>query len=154
MPDISLLGAFNGVRVKGIVQTYLACESSKNARVRRLEENGKVSYIKTVKQRISTLSAYEDEHEISKEEYAAELQLADTTKSPIIKTRYCIPYDKHIIEIDLFPFWNDRAILEVELKSEDEGFSLPDFVEIIKEVSDDKRYKNTYLAQSVPFDEI
>ena len=154
MPDISLLRSLEGVRVKDILQTYLVSESGKNSRLRRVCEGGKVSYIKTVKQRISVLSAYEDECEISKDQYESELENADKSKSAIVKTRYCIPYADHIIEIDIYPFWSDRAILEVELESENESFSLPDYVSVIKEVSDDKRYKNTKLAESVPFDEI
>ena len=154
MPDISLLRSFQGVRVKDILQTYLVSERGKNSRLRRVCEGGKVSYIKTVKQRISVLSAYEDECEISEEQYERELENADKTKSDIVKTRYCIPYADHIIEIDIYPFWSDRAILEVELESENESFSLPDYISVVKEVSDDKRYKNTKLAESVPFDEI
>ena len=154
MPDISLLRSFQGVRVKDILQTYLVSERGKNSRLRRVCEGGKVSYIKTVKQRISVLSAYEDECEISEEQYERELENADKTKSDIVKTRYCIPYADHIIEIDIYPFWSDRAILEVELESENESFSLPDYISVVKEVSDDKRYKNAKLAESVPFDEI
>ena len=154
MPDISLLRSLQGVRVKDILQTYLASESGKNSRLRRVCEDGKVSYIKTVKQRISVLSAYEDECEISEEQYERELENVDKTKSDIVKTRYCIPYADHIIEIDIYPFWSDRAILEVELSDESESFSLPEYVSVVKEVSDDKRYKNTKLAESVPFDEI
>lgn len=154
MPNISLLCSLEGVRVKDILQTYLVSEDGKNSRLRRVCENGRVSYIKTVKQRISVLSAYEDECEISKNQYEQELENADKTKSAIVKTRYCIPYADHIIEIDLYPFWSDRAILEVELSDENESFSLPEYVSVVKEVSDDKRYKNTKLAESVPFDEI
>ena len=154
IPDISLLRSTAGVRVKDILQTYLVSENGKNSRLRRVCEDGKVSYIKTVKERISTLSAYEEEKEISEEQYNEELKNADTSKNAIVKTRYCIPYADHIIEIDIYPFWSDRAILEVELSDESESFSLPEYVSVVKEVSDDKRYKNTKLAESVPFDEI
>jgi CYTH domain-containing protein len=154
MPSIPLLRSATDVRVKDILQTYLVSENGKNSRLRKVCENGKISYIKTVKERISTLSAYEDEKEISEEQYNEELKNADTSKNAIVKTRYCIPYADHIIEIDIYPFWSDRAILEVELSDESESFSLPEYVSVVKEVSDDKRYKNTKLAESVPFDEI
>ena len=154
MPDLKLLESFNGVRIKKLEQTYLEYESGKNARVRRIDESGRVSFVKTVKQRISTLSSFEDEHEIDENTYAAELLHADKTKQTVRKTRYCIPFDNHVIEIDVYPFWNDRAILEVELASENESFSLPDFIRVIKEVSEDGRYKNTNLAKEIPYDEI
>ena len=154
MPDIKLLESCDGVKIKKIEQTYLEYESGKNARVRRIDEGGRVSFVKTVKQRISTLSSFEDEHGIDENTYADELLHADKTKQTVRKTRYCIPFDNHVIEIDIYPFWNDRAILEVELASEDESFSLPDFIRVIKEVSEDGRYKNTNLAKEIPYDEI
>ena len=154
MPDLKLLESCDGVRIKKIEQTYLEYESGKNARVRRIDEGGRVSFVKTVKQRISALSSFEDEHEIDENTYADELLHADKTKQTVRKTRYCIPFDNHVIEIDVYPFWNDRAILEVELASEDESFSLPDHIKVIKEVSEDSRNKNTKLAESGPFDEI
>lgn len=154
MPDPDLLKSCDGVRIKKIEQTYLECEEGKNARVRRIEEDGKVSFVKTVKQRISALSCFEEEWEIDESCYAEELLHSDKTKQTVKKTRYCVPFDAHIIEIDVYPFWSDRAILEVELAGEDESFSLPDFLRVIREVSEDKRYKNTNLAKSVPHDEI
>lgn len=154
MPDISRLSRIEGVRMKNIVQTYLKCENGKNARMRRISEDGRTYFVKTVKQRISALSCYEEEYVITREEYERELESADSEKKAILKTRYCIPFEEHIIEIDVYPFWSDRAILEVELTSESEGFSLPEFVKIVKEVSEDKRYKNTNLAKAIPFDEI
>lgn len=154
MPEISLLSLIEGARVLHIEQTYLCREDGKNARVRRIDEGGETSYIKTLKQRISTLSCYEEETEIDREQYERELLRADNSKSTVIKTRYCIPFSEHIIEIDVYPFWNDRAILEIELGSEDEQFILPEFISVIKEVSEDKRYKNTNLAKEIPSDAI
>ena len=154
MPDIAVLESFEGVRVKYIEQTYLDCEEGKNARVRRIVEGERESFVKTVKQRISTLSAFEEEYEIDAASYREELKSASADKQTIVKTRYCIPFDEHIVEIDVYPFWSDRAILEVELASENESFSLPDCLHIIKEVSEDKRYKNTNLAKEIPCDEI
>ena len=154
MPDVALLRSADGARAKNIRQTYLNSSDGKNARVRMIEEAGVISYIKTIKERISTLSAYENEWEISKEEYERELGDKDPDKNTVIKTRYCIPYAEHIIEIDVYPFWIDRAILEVELADENESFSLPEYITVIKEVSADKRYKNTKLAKEIPYDEI
>ena len=141
-------------RERKIIQTYLARTDNKNARVREITENGKISYIKTVKERISILSCFEEEEEISKEEYNRLLEKADKEKTRINKTRFSFEYSNHILEIDVYEFWNDRATLEIELKSEDESFSIPSFIKVIKEISADARYKNTNLAKSIPFDEI
>lgn len=154
MPDSSLLAKQHGARIKQIEQTYLKTDDKKSARVRRIEENGKFSFVKTVKERISTLSVFENEYAIDADTYAEELKNAAKDKNTIVKTRYCIPFEGHTVEIDIYPFWQDRAILEIELESESESFSLPDYIGVIKEVSEDGRYKNTNLAKKVPFDEI
>ncbi len=154
IPDVAYLSSIEGARVMKMEQTYLLTDGKTNARVRKIDENGSIRFIKTVKQRISTLSCYESETEISAAEYNEELKSADTTKKAIIKTRYAFPFDKHTVEIDVYPFWNDRAILEIEMTSEDEMITLPAFIEIIKEVSEDGRYKNTNLAKSIPLDTI
>lgn len=154
MPSAEALEGCDGLRIKHIDQTYLLTSDGTNARVRRIVENGNVSFIKTVKKRISALSCYEDELEITEEQYKNELKLADPQKRTIEKVRYAFPFDDHTVEIDIYPFWDDRAILEVELASETESFSLPDFVRVAKEVSEDKRYKNTNLAVNIPTDTI
>ena len=154
MPDINMISKLEGTRIKHIEQTYIEGEDGKNARVRRIEENGAIYFVKTIKQRISTLSSFEDEYEIDLISYERELKNAIKDKKTVTKTRYCVPFASHVLEIDVYPFWQDRAILEIELHREDESFSLPEYINVIKEVSEDPRYKNTNLAKSVPFDEI
>ena len=50
------------------------------------------------------------------------------------------------MEIDIYPFWDDRAVAEVEVGSEDEVVHLPDCIRVIREVTEDGRYKNASLA--------
>ena len=154
MPCLDTLCAQPEIRIQEITQTYLLTDGKKNARIRKINECGNISYIKTVKERISTLSCYEEEKEINEEQYLELLKYADKEKQSINKTRYSFRYGRHITEIDIYSFWNDRATLEIELKSEDEEFSIPAFIKVVKEVSTDKRYKNTNLAKSIPQDKI
>lgn len=53
-------------------------------------------------------------------------------------------------EIDIYPEWSKQAILEVELRDENETIYFPDFINIIKEVTDDDSYKNYNMAKSMP----
>ena len=154
IPSFSDMKNQANFRIREITQTYLKSDGKKNSRVRKVIESGQITYIKTVKERISALSCYEDESIISHDEYDILLLSADNEKKSIHKTRYSFEYCEHILEIDVYDFWDDRATLEIELKSEDEEFSIPSFINVIKEISTDGRYKNTNLAKSVPFDEI
>ena len=141
-------------RILSMEQTYLIAEQGETHRVRTVREGDEVAYIETVKSRVNALTAVEREGEISAERYAALLTLADPARHPIIKTRYCVPVGARVAEIDVYPFWQDRAILEIELADERETVLLPPFLQVIHEVTADFRYKNVNLAKSVPNDEI
>ena len=154
MPDVNILLAQESVTVKNIIQTYLLSSNNSTRRVRKVTKDGKTTFIFTEKTRISSLSAFEDERSITKEEYHKLLLESDPARTPIEKTRYVFPFDGHTIEIDVYPFWCDRAILEIELASEEEKYSLPSFISVIKNVSEDSRYKNARLAKSIVFENI
>lgn len=150
MPDEEFLMGLDGCAVAHITQTYILG----NARIRKWRENGKEIYIKTSKKKISEMSRIEEESEISKEEYKALLATADPDRKTIEKTRYAIPYNNKVLEIDVFPFWKNQAFLEIELESEQEEFSLPDFIKVIKEVTFESKYKNYSLSKNIPKEEI
>ena len=59
-----------------------------------------------------------------------------------------------MFEIDVYPFWNDRAIMEIELDYEGQEIVFPPEIQIIAEVTADKRYTNSSLAKQVPYDSI
>ena len=58
-------------------------------------------------------------------------------------------YENQYFEIDVYPFWNDKAIMEIELRSENQEFSIPKSINVIKEVTDDDEYKNSSLAKNI-----
>ena len=109
-------------------------------------ENGSYIYFRTMKQRVSDSSRIEKEERLTQEEYLNLLMDADPTKHPIRKTRYCLSYDNQYFEIDLYPFWNDRAVMEIELRSEDAEIRFPKEIKLIREVTDDEQYTNSALA--------
>jgi CYTH domain-containing protein len=55
-------------------------------------------------------------------------------------------YENQYFEIDIYPFWNDKAILEIELSDENTEIKFPKEINVIKEVTDDESYKNASLA--------
>lgn len=147
-PDEGQLSALPDAQISDIVQTYLLSDKGER-RVRKWTENGTSTYISTYKEkRPGTLKRLEIEAEITEEEYNSLLKTADPTMNPLHKKRYTIPYGSHTAEIDIYPFFTDRAILEIELDSEDEAVTLPDFVTVIREVTGEKEYKNPVLART------
>lgn len=130
-----------------IIQTYLCSANADEVRVRQRGENGHYLYFKTTKRTVSGLKRVEVEKRLSKDEYLTLLMSADTSKRQIRKDRYCLTYDNQYFELDVYPFWDDKAILEIELSDEKADVRFPSFFKVIREVTEDPSYKNAALAQ-------
>lgn len=55
-------------------------------------------------------------------------------------------YKGQYFEVDVYPFWNDKAIAEIELSDENASIVFPKQIRVIKEVTTDESYKNAFLA--------
>ncbi len=148
-PEVSVLLRQPGVRVLEIEQIYLRAAPGVTRRVRRTSEAGEVHYYRTEKRRISAMSAYEDECEISLSQYSESVRNADPKRRIIRKTRYKIPFGGFVCEIDVYPFWREQAILEIAVPHEGVRPPLPDFVTVLRDVTKDRRYKNASLAKGI-----
>ena len=154
-PNVERLMAQPGCEIWEITQVYLTDgEGGQTRRIRRVLAEGEEKYYRTFKRRLSALSALEDEGEISAEEYARYSAERDLTRNAIRKTRYRVPWAGHVLEFDVYPFWNDRAIMEIELDSEDEAADIPGYVRVIRDVTGEKAYKNKQLARAVPMESL
>jgi len=124
-----------------IVQGFLSSHKERTVRVRQRDDKG---YL-TVKG-LSTgdgLSRFEWEKEISLEDAQALFPLCE--KGLIDKIRYEVKVDDHIFEVDTFFGDNEGLIIaEVELHSEDEIFTKPDWLGV--EVTGQIKYYNSQLS--------
>ncbi len=146
-PDIEWLENEPNCKRIEIIQTYLQSDSDEEVRVRQRGINGNYIYFKTVKKKVSDIKRIEIEKRLSQSEYLTLLMEADTTKRQIRKTRYCLTYNGQYFEIDVYPFWSDKAIAEIELSDENADILFPKQIKVIKEVTDDENYKNSSLAK-------
>ena len=89
----------------------------------------------------------EIEHRISEKEYHDLLNEADSSRCPIQKNRTYFFFQRQYFELDIYPFWTDRAILELELSSEHESVHLPEGLRLIREGTGDPQDKNAALAK-------
>ena len=71
------------------------------------------------------------EEKLSQDEYLTLLMEADPAKHSIRKTRYCFTWEEQYFELDVYPTWSDQAILEVELKDEDEEIVVDDVAQYV-----------------------
>lgn len=146
-PDINWLESNPACQRIEIIQTYLNSAEGEEVRVRQRGIDGNYIYYQTIKRKVSDMKRVEIERRLSQSEYLKLLMLADTTKRQIRKTRYCLTYENQYFEIDVYPFWNDKAIAEIELSDEHTEIVFPKQIKVLKEVTDDDSFKNASLAQ-------
>ncbi len=128
-----------------IRQGYICSERGRTVRIRIRDEKAFI----TIKgpSLDGGLSRYEFEQEIPLVD--AEQLMTLCEPGIIDKTRYLVKADDgiHTWEVDEFHGDNDGLIMaEIELGSEDEAFSKPDFIG--KEVTGDRRYYNSHMRKN------
>jgi CYTH domain-containing protein len=146
-PDIMHLESLPNCQRLEISQTYLVAPEGEENRVRQRGVDGNYIYFQTKKRNVAENQRIRLERRLSKDEYIRLLMDADPSCRPIRKTRYCLTYMNQYFEIDVYPFWNDKAIIEIEQGEEDTNIIFPDFVNVVREVTDDEAYKNLTLAK-------
>lgn len=156
-PDVEELMSLPTCQKSTITQIYLKSEPGVDRRIRQREQGGHITYTYTekrpVKQNDGVFARYEDERQISVKEYNMLLKEADYKKHTIVKDRYNIVENELTYEIDVYPFWDDRAIMEVELDDENDIVTIPDFVSVVRDVTNETAYKNASLAVNFEIDE-
>lgn len=141
------------VDVKRISQTYLTPEKDEPAaRIRKTVEGlgghtDTVYHFNKKKPTGDTGVHEETEHEISDKQYQKSLKKANPDKCAVEKTRFVFKWHDQVFELDLFKgHLKGLAILEIELKDKDDTVELPPFLNVLKEVTKDKRFTNFSLA--------
>lgn len=123
-----------------ITQGYICSERGRTVRVRIRDKRGYLT-IKGPSDESGT-TRYEFEKEITLDEAQHLIKLCEP--GLIDKTRYLVKSGNHTFEVDEFYGENDGLVIaEVELQSEDEPFTKPDF--IAEEVTGDRRFYNSSL---------
>lgn len=128
-----------------ITQGYLNTDKNRTVRVRIKGSKGFI----TVKGISSAdgLSRFEWEKEIDVKDAEALLLLCEDFV--IDKTRYIIPFDNVVFEVDVFEGSNKGLVIaEVELETTDQQFDKPDWLG--EELTGDERFYNAYLS-NMPF---
>lgn len=135
-----------------IFQAYLVRKSPEiERRIRLWNENNTSKYYYTEKKFLTGFTRQEVEKEISKSEYDTLALSIDNSIVTIEKTRYTVPNQDLTFEIDVYPFSKQYAIMEVELESESQEYSIPSGISLIKEVTGMREYANIPLCTRKEF---
>lgn len=121
-------------------QGYLCADGPASVRVRIEGEQANIN----IKAAVIGTSRAEYEYAIDVTE--AREMLADLCVAPPVdKTRYRVPHDDHVWEVDVFAAANAGLVIaEIELQAPDESFAMPDWIG--REVSHERHYYNHALA--------
>ena len=147
-PSLHMLEKMPNCERVDIVQIYLKSEDpAEERRIRQRGSNGNYIYFMTRKKKAEGIRRVEIEERLSQEEYISLLVEADPAYRPIHKERYCLSENGLYYEIDIYPEWKDKAIMEIELHSEDQEIVFPEEIDVIREVTGDPAYSNHELAR-------
>lgn len=151
MPDLQTLDIKKKL---DITQIYLNNgENNAQRRVRCISENENIRYIYTEKLFLTPVTRKEMEYEIDRHEYDRLITQAREDYSPINKTRYCFDYCNQLFELDIYPFSESLAVMELELDSEEQEIIFPGNIDIITEITGNPAYSNAALATAGAFPE-
>ncbi|MCF0208920.1 MAG: AAA family ATPase [Bacteroidaceae bacterium] len=148
-PNIADLQTCADCQKVEIIQNYYNNKKGDEIRVRQHNENGSNTFYKMVKKSVSSTTKITTEKRLTEKEYIRLLEEADSSIHQLHKTRYCFTYNNQYFEIDIFPFWKDKAIVKIELVEVKADVKMPDFLIVIKDVTGDIEYKNFTLAKNL-----
>ena len=137
-------GEFMHLAIKEIkiLQSYMSIDIDKTIRLRIADDKAFIS----IKSRIQSNSIIRNEWEIPVPVSAALEMMKICLPGKIIKTRYLVPFGRHIYEVDVFHDKNEGLIIaELELFSETEQFEKPEWLG--EEVTGKPEYYNANLIK-------
>ena len=149
-PDLEWLQSIPSCEKVDIIQIYLKVDENEEIRVRQRGSDGHYIYYLTRKIRINEHKHLKTERRISENEYLNLIMNADASLGRIRKERYCLAYKNQYFQIDVYPFWKDKALAEIEMYDVSDEVFFPEQIKVIKEVTDDPEYKNASLAKHRP----
>lgn len=136
-----------------IRQTYLTEKDGVERRVSRWSYGANDPiYFYTEKEAIGKGSLYRfrREDQITPDDYILLLGQRDRNRQEISKSRYCFVWDHQYFNVDVFRQPDSLFLLEVQTSRVRQEVVIPDFLDVIREVTDDPSYLNASIALSEP----
>jgi len=145
MPDTDrICGKYNAVPID-MMQTYLvSAEPNVDKRVRQQRSDNGYLYFYTERRTDESGNKWVVEKPISEKDYVSYIMDCDVSLHPVRKRKFRFGYESRRMEIDVYPFSQDKAVL---FTFGDSREALPPEIKVIREVTGEKEYKNRSLAE-------
>ncbi|MBI3273865.1 MAG: AAA family ATPase [Candidatus Colwellbacteria bacterium] len=153
-PNIASIAKKWGIHFAAIdvEQIYLISRDGLQKRIRKGGQNGSYTYYICEKREVKPGVRMEEGKKINDIAYSHYALNERAPKKDIIrKTRYYFLWKGQYFELDIFKEpkrLKGTALLEIELENENDSVSLPPFLEVIREITDDPKFTNYALAES------
>lgn len=145
-PNLSILNQNGKIKKIEIYQTYLKCTDDEKIQIRKRGLNGDYIYYQT-RARVLNNELLQVEKRLTKEEYDEKLASLGSTSKQLKRIRYCLNETNNYLEIDTYPFWQDKAILNVNLLDINDQVNIPEMIKVIEDVTNKKEYLNSELIK-------
>lgn len=140
-----------------IEQIYLTTGSDQaEIRIRKRGHDGFYTYFMTEKRDHGPGQRLEVERIIGENEFELMSSMIKPDTCPVNKTRHCIIWTNLYLELDVFKNSNtstdpssEIGMLEIELTNLEHELQIPEWIEIIQEVTEDKEYTNAVIAERI-----
>lgn len=129
-----------------ITQDYLDIDDSFEYRIRKVEQNGNYTYHYNVQKPVEGgLREVVKESSISKEDYERFLKAKSPDRETCVKERYSFVYANQYFKLDVFP--SGLMILEVNVTKQNPDITLPPFISVLEDVTNDPNYRNINMTR-------
>ena len=146
--DAKTVAAYRPIE-QTITQSYLV-EKDKGTmrRARKVQSRGNIAYYAIEKQQVSAVERIERERMLTQKEYLRILNDVDPEYGSVTKHRLCFQYEGQYMTVDTYACSPDLAILDVQLQNKGDEAHIPPELEIVREVTEDKRYDGPMLSKA------
>lgn len=136
--------AYSNVHIE---QHYLTSVNGLERRIRKRVRNGNELYSYSEAKYLSTNERIKSDKILSSRQYSDYSSEIDHNLKPINKDRYSFIKDNLFYKLDVFDFDKNGGLLSVQV-GEGDKIELPSYIKVVKDVTNDSKFKNYYLAQS------
>jgi len=131
-----------------IVQHYLKSDNGNERRIRRRERDSDTMYSYSEANYLSSNERIKKDRILTEKQYNDYLNQIDTDLNVLDKMRYSFINDGMFYKLDVFDFDQSKGVLAVDVPLDGSDVKIPDYIRVIKDVTDDLNYKNYYLAKT------
>ena len=134
-----------------IIQHYLKPDNGHERRIRMRETGDTVMYSYSDANYLSTNERIKKDRVLTQREYNEFLSQIDKNLNVLDKMRYSFIENGNFYKVEVFDFDKTKGILSVDVPLDGREIKIPEYIKVIKDITDDVSYKNYYLAGAQRF---